>query len=223
MKRLSDLIVSAMAILLLAPAMAAIALAVRLGSPGPVLYLGERVGRLGRPFRIMKFRTMVVGADQIGPSSTAGDDTRITRVGTLLRQWKLDELPQLFNVFLGDMSLVGPRPQVQWAVDLYRGEELELLDLRPGITDYASLYFRDEGELLRGHSNPDRAYLRIIAPLKTRLSLSYVRGHNAWVDAKLIAATLLALVGIDPQWCFDDVQRELVASHRTNRALNVAA
>src|SRR6185437_14093478 len=147
----------------LSPLFMAIAAWVKLSSPGPVLYAGLRIGRGGVPFRMLKFRTMVVNADALGASSTSADDARLTSAGRVLRRFKLDELPQLVNVLRGDMSFVGPRPQVGWAVELYTPEERELLSVRPGITDFASLKFRNEGEILRGSADPDRDYLEKIA------------------------------------------------------------
>jgi lipopolysaccharide/colanic/teichoic acid biosynthesis glycosyltransferase len=150
---------------------------------------------------MLKFRSMVVGADRRGASSTSEDDPRITSVGRLLRRFKLDELPQLLNVLRGDMSFVGPRPQVQWAVDLYSDEERALLSLRPGVTDFASLRFRNEGEILKGSSDPDRDYLLKIAPAKIRLGLHYVRNCSLWTDLRIITATALSVLGVDPGWC----------------------
>jgi lipopolysaccharide/colanic/teichoic acid biosynthesis glycosyltransferase len=196
-----DVLLSGTAIVLLAAPLAIIAICIKLDAPGPILYCGERVGRNGRRFRIAKFRTMVTGADKIGASSTSDDDPRITRSGHWLRRLKLDELPQLFNVFFGTMSFVGPRPQVAWAVDLYSDEEKKLLTVRPGITDYASLVFRNEGEILRGSKDPDGDYLRLIAPRKNLLGLAYVHDHGLGVDVKVIVATALAILGMDPSWC----------------------
>lgn len=200
-KRAIDVVLAFVGLVLLSPVLLAIAVWIRATSPGPVLYAGRRVGRLGLFINMLKFRTMVVGADKIGASSTSDDDTRITPVGRLLRRYKLDELPQLLNVLKGDMSFVGPRPQVQWAVDLYTPEERLLLSVRPGITDFASLRFRNEGEILKGSSDPDRDYLEKIAPEKVRLGLHYVRHCSLSIDARIIIATALSLVGVDPEWC----------------------
>lgn len=175
------------------------AVTIKLEDGGSVFHRGERVGRYGRPFRIFKFRTMVVNAERIGGSSTPEDDPRITTVGRFLRRYKLDELPQLINVFLGEMSFVGPRPQVPWAVELYKEEEKPLLSVRPGITDYASIKFSNEGEILRGSADPDKDYMEKIAPEKIRLGLEYARNHNLWVDVKIVLATLWALAGGDPE------------------------
>jgi lipopolysaccharide/colanic/teichoic acid biosynthesis glycosyltransferase len=197
-KRAFDVVVSVIAIILLAPLLLAAALAVALQDGGPAFYRGERVGRGDRRFRILKFRTMVLDADRVGGSSTPDDDPRVTPVGRWLRRYKLDELPQLWNVLVGDMSVVGPRPQVPWAVARYSPAERALLSVRPGITDYASIRFNNEGEILRGSADPDRAYLEKIAPEKMRLGLLYVRDHSLLVDLRIILATLVALLGGNP-------------------------
>lgn len=198
LKRALDLIGAAAGLVVLSPLLAGIVLAIRLEDGGPIFYRGLRVGLHGRPFRIYKFRTMVVDAEKIGGSSTPGDDPRITRVGKRLRRFKLDELPQLLNVLVGDMSFVGPRPQVAWAVDLYTEAERALLSVRPGITDYASIRFRNEADILRGSLDPDRDYLEKIAPEKIRLGLLYVRHRSLRIDLRILAATLWTLVGGDP-------------------------
>lgn len=192
MKRPFDVVFAAAALAGLAPVLLIVALIIKFSSPGPVLYRGVRVGLRGRRFRILKFRTMVANADRIGGSSTAEDDPRITRIGTFLRRYKLDELPQFLNVLAGDMSVVGPRPQVAWAVDLYTPEQRRLLEVRPGITDEASIKFRDEGEILRGAVDPDRAYLELIAPEKMRMGIEYVNNHSFLSDLKIIVKTALA-------------------------------
>lgn len=211
-KRLFDVIASAVGLLVFSPLLLAIAAWIKLDSPGPVFYRGRRVGRGGKPFTMLKFRTMIVNAEAKGPSSTSEDDPRITRPGRVLRRLKLDELPQLFNVLGGSMSFVGPRPQVQWAVDLYNDEQRHLLDVRPGITDYASVVFRNEGEILRGSPDPDRCYLEKIAPRKIKLGLAYVRRHHLGIDLKILAATALAMAGVDPQWCLPPEERSAGAS-----------
>jgi lipopolysaccharide/colanic/teichoic acid biosynthesis glycosyltransferase len=200
-KRSLDLIIALIGLVLLSPLLVAIAIWVKASSSGRVLYSGARVGKEGVPFRMLKFRTMVVNADRIGGSSTADDDARLTSAGRFLRRFKLDELPQLINVLRGDMSFVGPRPQVEWAVKLYTADERRLLSVRPGITDFASLRFRNEGEILRGSTDPDRDYLEKIAPHKIRLGLYYVQHYSFFVDARILAATLLSLAGVDPSWC----------------------
>jgi lipopolysaccharide/colanic/teichoic acid biosynthesis glycosyltransferase len=207
MKRSIDVCLSLLGLFAACPVLLVLAALIKLDSRGPVFYRGVRVGRHGRPFRIFKFRTMVVNAEQLGASSSADDDPRLTRVGRFLRRYKFDEVPQLLNVLLGHMSLVGPRPQVQWAVDLYSEQERQLLSVRPGITDYASIRFRNEGEILRGSADPDRDYLEKIAPEKMRLALEYVRNRSLWIDTKIVLATVWAVLGGNPE-------RILGSSHR---------
>ncbi|MCG6537281.1 MAG: sugar transferase, partial [Syntrophales bacterium LBB04] len=152
-----------------------------------------RVGYHGKVFRIYKFRTMVVDAEKLGPSSTSSHDARITRLGKYLRKYKLDELPQLINVLIGDMSLVGPRPEVKKFTDMYTAEEKVILTVRPGITDWASIWNSDEGAILAGSIDPDKAYLELIRPTKLKLQLRYVRERSFWVDLKIIFLTALAI------------------------------
>jgi len=194
LKRLFDIKISLIGFLILSPILAVIALLIKLNSKGPVFYRGVRVGQKGKLFRIYKFRTMVADADKIGGSSTPEDDKRVTRLGRLLRKFKLDELPQLLNVIEGDMSFVGPRPQVEWAVRLYNDEEKKLLGIKPGITDYASIKFSNEDEVLRGSKDPDKDYLEKIAPEKMRLSLEYVNDHSFFGDIDIIIKTLKKVV-----------------------------
>jgi lipopolysaccharide/colanic/teichoic acid biosynthesis glycosyltransferase len=198
-KRAFDVLAASLGLLLTLPLQLVIAALVKAEDGGPVLYRGERVGRDGTTFLMLKFRTMVLDAERRGASSTADDDPRITRTGRALRRFKLDELPQLWNVLAGEMSFVGPRPQVRWAVDLYTDAERALLDVRPGITDYASIRFRNEGEILRGSADPDRDYLEKIAPEKIRLGLLYVRTHSLLVDLRILLATAVAVAGGDPE------------------------
>jgi lipopolysaccharide/colanic/teichoic acid biosynthesis glycosyltransferase len=198
-KRAFDAAMATAGFLVLFPFLGILALAIRIDSPGPVFYRGTRVGRWGKPFRIFKFRTMVENAERIGPSSTPEDDPRVTRVGRLLRKYKLDELPQLLNVIRGEMSLVGPRPQVSWAVELYTPDERAVLSVRPGITDSASLRFRDEGEILRGSPNPDQEYFEKIHPEKMRLSLEYIQTQSLWLDCQILVKTMCVLVSRPPQ------------------------
>ena len=193
-KRAFDVVLSAVGLVLLSPILAAMGVWIKMDSRGPVFYRGVRVGRLGRPFRIFKFRTMVEDAERLGSASTPEDDRRVTRVGRFLRKYKLDEVPQLLNVFVGDMSLVGPRPQVVWAVERYTPAEKAVLSIRPGITDYASLHFRNEGEILRGSSDPDKDYFEKIHPEKMRLSLEYVKTQSFWLDCAILMKTLGAIV-----------------------------
>ncbi|MGK2962842.1 MAG: sugar transferase [Gemmatimonadaceae bacterium] len=193
-KRSFDAAGALLALILLSPVIAGIAVAVKVTSTGPVLYRGRRVGMNGTSLNMLKFRTMVIHADQIGGSSTPADDPRVTRVGKLLRRYKLDELPQLWNVLRGDMSFVGPRPQVQWAVDLYSPEERAILAVRPGITDPASLRFSNEAEILKGSKDPDKDYIEKIHPEKMRLSLDYVRNRSFSGDLVIIARTAGSII-----------------------------
>jgi lipopolysaccharide/colanic/teichoic acid biosynthesis glycosyltransferase len=194
-KRSIDISMSLVGLVLLAPVLGLIALVIRVTGPGPALYRGTRIGRAGRAFEMLKFRTMLVDADRLGGSSTPDDDSRMTRIGGLLRRYKLDELPQLWNVLVGDMSLVGPRPQVDWAVQRFTDEERILLTVRPGVTDPASLRFANEGEILRGLSDPDRAYFELIHPEKMRLSIAYVKNRSFVGDLKILIATVGVAVG----------------------------
>lgn len=164
---------------------------IKLDRDGPAIYAGRRVGRGGAEFRMYKFRTMVTNADRIGGPSTADDDPRLTRTGRFLRRYKLDELPQLVNVVKGDMSFVGPRPQVTEEVAGYTPEEREILSVRPGITDWASLRFHNEGEILAGHADPDAAYAELIRPEKMRLGLEYVRRGTFRDDLDILVKTAL--------------------------------
>ena len=195
LKRTLDLILALGALALLSPLLLAIAVLIKLADGGPVLYRGVRVGCGGVVFRICKFRTMVVNADRLGGPSSPDDDPRITKTGRWLRRSKLDELPQLFNVLKGEMSFVGPRPEVAQEVALYSDEERALLGVRPGITDWASIRFRDEGAILRGAADPHEAYRRLIRPEKMRLALAYVRTTSLATDVRILVATLRAVVG----------------------------
>ncbi len=193
-KRFFDIVAAAVGLLLLSPFLFFIALRIWREGSGPVFYRGERMGLHGKPFRIFKFRTMVVDAERLGASSTSDDDQRITSIGKFLRKYKLDELPQLINVLLGDMSLVGPRPEVKKFTDLYTDEEKVILTVRPGITDWASLWNPDEGALLKGSLDPDQDYMEKIRPEKIRLQLKYVRKRSFWVDIKITFLTLKTII-----------------------------
>lgn len=193
-KRLIDLCGSLIGLVLLSPILLVLAVLVRFDSPGPVFYRGLRVGRFGKPFRMFKFRTMVANADQIGGPSSATDDVRITRVGRFLRQYKLDELPQLINVLRGEMSLVGPRPEVLQYVAMFSTEEKTILSVAPGITDWASVWNRDEGRLLAGSRDPEKFYLEQIRPEKIRLQLEYVKNQSTANDIRILFATVRVLL-----------------------------
>jgi len=193
LKRSLDLCLAALGLLVLGPVLVLIALWIWLNDHGAVFYRGVRVGRHGRPFRIFKFRTMVLEAEKLGGPSTADDDPRITRPGRFLRKRKLDELPQLLNVLRGDMSFVGPRPEVPAYVSLYTEEEKRILTVRPGISDFASIWNCDEGAILKGSPDPERTYLEQIRPEKIRLELKYVDEQSLLTDLRVIFLTLSTL------------------------------
>jgi len=193
LKRLLDVVAAAVGLVVLSPLMAAIALAIRWDSPGPVFYRAKRVGRGGKLFLMYKFRTMVVDAEKMGPSITVKDDPRITRVGRFLRKTKLDELPQLINVLKGEMSLVGPRPETPSMVEHYTPEQRRVLEVTPGITGLAQLYYSNEEEML----NPDNwheEYVRKILPHKLALDLLYIEHRSLALDLTIIGRTILKLV-----------------------------
>jgi len=194
MKRAFDFIIALVGLLVMAPVLGLLALWIRMSSKGPVLYRGVRAGRGGRPFKINKFRSMVVDAELLGGPTTSGDDPRVTRVGQIMRKYKLDELPQLFNVLFGSMSFVGPRPEVLSEVAEYDEEQRRILELRPGITDWASIWNSDEGAILEGAEDPHRVYKELIQPTKLELQLKYYREHGLLIDLKIISYTLISLV-----------------------------
>jgi lipopolysaccharide/colanic/teichoic acid biosynthesis glycosyltransferase len=193
-KRFFDIVAAAIGLLFLSPILFFIALCIRREDSDPVFYCGVRVGLRGKPFRIFKFRTMVVNAEKTGCSSTSDDDPRITHIGKKLRKYKLDELPQLINVLKGDMSLVGPRPEVPQYVNLFTEEEKRILSVRPGITDWACLWNSDEGALLAGSTNPDKDYMEKIRPEKIRLQLKYVREQSFRIDLAILLRTAMAIM-----------------------------
>jgi len=194
LKRLFDIVFSFLGLVLLFPVFIIVALMVKLDSKGPVFYKGLRIGRWGKPFWIYKFRTMVPGADKIGGPSTAADDPRLTKVGKFLRKYQLDELPQLINVLKGEMSFVGPRPEVPQYIELLSKEEKEkILSVRPGMTDYASLWNFHEGEILKGSPDPEKVYLEKIRPKKIELQLKYIEDQSFWLDIKLILKTIFKI------------------------------
>jgi lipopolysaccharide/colanic/teichoic acid biosynthesis glycosyltransferase len=194
-KRLFDLLASGLGLLVLAPVFLVLALWIKLDSIGPVFFRQERVGQYGRLFRIHKFRTMVIEAERRGLQITVGADARVTRVGHWLRKYKLDELPQLLDVWLGHMSLVGPRPEVQRYVACYPADlRTVVLSVRPGITDRASIEFKDENEILGNAVDPHTAYMNEVLPIKLRYYVEYVNTRSFWGDISLIFKTFSALL-----------------------------
>ena len=194
LKRLMDIVVSGCALAVLWPVLLLIAIAIKIDDPGPVFYRQVRVGRSGKTFRIYKFRTMVVDADKKGLAITVGRDNRITRMGAFLRKTKLDELAQLINVFTGEMSFVGPRPEVPKYVDMYTPYQRQVLLVRPGITDYASIAYRNENDLLAGADDPEKMYIEKIMPDKIELNMKYLREISPLADIRLILSTIVAVI-----------------------------
>lgn len=194
MKRIFDILASGLGLLVLSPVFVVVAVWIKWDSRGPVFYRQVRVGRHNRDFYLLKFRSMEVGADRKGLITVGGRDPRVTRSGYFIRKYKVDELPQLVNVFRGDMSLVGPRPEVRKYVDLYTPEQLHVLDVRPGITDLASIRYRNENELLAQAENPDRYYVEVIMQDKLRINLEYVANRSFGYDLKLIFMTFREIV-----------------------------
>ncbi len=195
LKRTFDILVSSLGLLFLSPLLAGVALVVKLASPGPVFFRHERMGRGGRPFYMLKFRTMIQDAPKLGGPITFGADPRITRLGNILRQTKIDELPQLINVLRGEMSLVGPRPEVRRYVETFADDYAEILRVRPGITDLASTKYRDEAAILGAAADPEEEYVRRVLPEKIRLAKEYVRRRSLRLDLAIIVGTLVHLLG----------------------------
>lgn len=194
MKRLFDILASGLGLIVLSPVFLILAIWIKCDSEGPVFYRQVRVGRWNKDFRIFKFRSMRVGADKGSLVTIGGRDPRITRSGYFIRKFKFDELPQLINVLVGDMSLVGPRPEVRHYVDYYTPEQMHVLDVRPGITDPASIKFRNENELMEKAEDPEKYYIEVIMQEKIKLYLEYVEKHNFWYDLGLIFKTFWVIV-----------------------------
>ena len=194
MKRLFDIVASSIGLLLLSPLFLILAIWIKLDSEGPVFYRQVRVGRNNKDFRIFKFRSMRVGSDKGSLVTIGGRDPRITKSGYFIRKFKLDEFPQLINVFIGDMSLVGPRPEVRHYVEYWTPEQMHVLDVRPGITDPASIKFRNENELMEQAEDPEDYYINVIMQEKLKLYLEYVQSHSFWGDIGLIFKTFWVIV-----------------------------
>lgn len=194
MKRLFDIIASAIGLIVLSPLFLVLAVWIKVDSKGPVFYRQTRVGWHNKDFRIFKFRSMRVGADKGSLVTIGGRDPRITKSGYYIRKYKLDEFPQLINVLIGDMSLVGPRPEVRHYVDYWTPEQMRVLDVRPGITDPASIKFRNENELMAQACDPEQYYINVIMQEKLRLYLEYVDNQSFLYDLRLIFATLRVVI-----------------------------
>lgn len=189
-KRIFDIVFSFFLLILLFPALILISIFIVFDSKGGVFYFQERIGKSRKPFKLMKFRTMVTGADQAGLITIGERDSRITRIGFWLRKYKLDELPQLLNILIGEMSVVGPRPEVAKYVALYTNEQLKVLSVKPGLTDYASIKFVDESAILSSYADPEKAYVEKILPEKLNLNLQYIAEANFFTDLKIIFKTI---------------------------------
>lgn len=193
-KRIFDILAAGVGFVILAPLIAVIALIIRVCDGSPVFFLQKRVGQHFKPFKLIKFRTMVVGASAQGAAVTKGEDRRITKVGKFLRYYKLDELPQLFNVLKGDMSLVGPRPEMERYVDAFHEDYRLILSIKPGITDYATLEYRDEETILNKYDDVERGYLQEVLPAKIALYKRYIQEMSFLTDIKIILKTLWRIV-----------------------------
>ncbi len=193
-KRLFDLVISSLGLIALSPLLLLTALLIKFDSKGRVLYSQERVGKGGRLFKLLKFRTMVVNADKEAAITVGRRDPRITKIGYYLRKYKLDELPQLINVLIGEMSLVGPRPELKKFVDLYSREQRRVIEVKPVITDYASIEFRNENQLLEGKPDPIAFYIKEVMPQKLLLNLKYMENQSIWTDCKIIMRTILLVL-----------------------------
>ena len=194
MKRLFDILFSLIVLTIGLPFALIIALLIVTDSKGRVLYKQSRVGRNNVDFLLYKFRTMCTGADKGSLITVGGDDVRITKVGRFLRKFKIDEFPQFLNILKGEMSIVGPRPEVRKYVDMYTPEQMRVLSVRPGLTDYASIRYVNENELLATSTNPERTYIEEIMPDKLNLNLKYIDEQSIWVDLKIMMRTLVAIV-----------------------------
>lgn len=195
MKRIADILFSLLGLLVLLPFFVVIAIVIALDSKGGVFFLQTRVGKNNIDFKLFKFRTMRVDAESKGQLTIGGRDNRITKAGYFLRKYKLDELPQLLNVLLGDMSLVGPRPEVRKYVDMYTAEQLQVLSVKPGITDYASIKYADESELLAKAENPEQFYIQTVMPDKLAINLQYIKNRSFGADIAILFKTIGKILG----------------------------
>ena len=194
LKKSFDVVFAFLGLILVSPLLLVIAILIKRESPGPVFYRGERIGKNGKPFRIFKFRTMVPEAEKLGGPSTAGDDPRLLKIGHFLKKYQLDEIPQLINILKGEMSLVGPRPEVKMYVDMMTpGERNTILSVAPGMTDLASLWNFSEWKILEGSPDPEKTYMEKIRPTKIKLQMEYVKNCSFLLDLKIILKTILKL------------------------------
>ncbi len=189
-KNIFDFVFGVIGFIILLPFLMIIGILIRIMSPGSVMFEQERIGKDGKPFKILKFRTMVENAEELGPQITIGKDMRVTKIGEFLRKYKIDEFPQIINIINGEMSFVGPRPEVKKYVDLYTPEQRKVLSIKPGVTDLASIKFKNENEILAQSQNPERTYTEVIMPEKLRINLDYVENASLLYDVKLIFNTI---------------------------------
>lgn len=194
MKRIFDIVSSGIGLLILSPIFLFLAIWIKMDSKGPIFYKQVRVGKNNKDFKIFKFRSMRMGADKLGLITVGGRDPRVTNSGYYIRKYKLDELPQLINVFIGDMSVVGPRPEVRKYVDLYTKDQRKVLTVKPGITDIASIKYRNENELLEKADDPDKMYIEVIMPDKLKYNLEYIDKQSFFFDLKLIFWTFKEII-----------------------------
>ena len=219
MKRFIDIVVSFIGLAVASPFLFMVLFLVWKQDRHSPLYIASRVGQNEKIFKLVKLRSMVVNADSSGVDSTGSEDKRITSIGQFIRRYKLDEITQLWNVLLGDMSLVGPRPNVKRETNLYSTEEKKLLTVRPGITDFSSIVFSDEGDILEGHKDPDLAYNQLIRPWKSRLGLVYINNQSLWLDIELIFYTMIVI--LTKQRAIEWVVRKLVSLEVEAKVVNV--
>ena len=219
-KRLFDFILALVLIVIFSPVLILFSFLIWMQDWHSPFYVAPRVGRKEKIFKMIKFRSMVVNADKSGVDSTSANDSRITLLGNFIRKYKIDELPNFFNIIMGEMSFVGPRPNVKRETDLYTNVEKQLLTVRPGITDFASIVFSDEGDILEGSKDPDLDYNQLIRPWKSRLGLFYVKNSSVWVDIKLMFLTAVAI--ISKQKALDGINKILLELSADEKVIEVA-
>lgn len=220
MKRIVDFTFSLIGIIVFSPIIIILSILIWFQDFHNPFYIANRVGKNFKLFKMIKFRSMIVNADSTGVDSTSSNDKRITKLGSFVRKFKLDELPQLFNVLIGQMSLVGPRPNVKRETDLYTSEEKLILSIRPGITDFSSIVFSDEGEILKDSKDPDLDYNQLIRPWKSRLAIFYVQNSNFIIDLKIIYLTIYSL--INKKWVLNKIAENLKSKNANFELIQVA-
>ena len=193
-KRIFDITFSILGLLVISPALILIAIIIKIDSQGPILYIQDRVGIFNTDFKIYKFRTMYIESDKLGDLTLGDEDARVTKVGYYLRKYKLDELPQLINVLIGNMSFVGPRPEIRKYVNYYSQEDMEILNIKPGITGYASMKYVNVAEILENSENPEKVYIEEIMPDKIKINKLYIKNNNIFIDFKIIIKTIYKMV-----------------------------